>query len=115
MKMIAYLLIGIILFGCKPTKKNDALSNIETQTVALPSMMCDQCSEKIQKVVYALEGVKKVDVDVDKKTAMVTFVSVQTNLQTIERVITETGYDANGKKRIAEAYENLPQCCKIDG
>jgi periplasmic mercuric ion binding protein len=53
-----------------------------------------------------------VDIDLDKKTADVTFVSYQTNLDVIETAITEAGYDANAKKRNMEAYESLPACCK---
>ena len=73
-------------------------------------------SEKtIEKAAYHVEGVKNVEIDLSKKTAQITFVSFQTNLDVIETAITEAGYDANGKKRNPEAYEKLDACCKIDG
>ena len=106
---IIFILISVLLTGC--TKKRD----LDTTTIAVNSMVCGSCAKKIEKAVYAVEGVKSVDVDIDKKTAKVGFVSTQTNLETIEIAITDAGYDANNRKRDANAYEKLEACCKIDG
>ena len=103
------LLAGISLIGCS---KKQAL---ETTTIRLNSMVCNTCAKTITKAIYAVEGVKNVDVDVQKKIAEVKFVPEQTNLQTIEQAVTEAGYDANDKKRSQDAYEKLDKCCKIDG
>jgi copper chaperone CopZ len=73
---------------------------------------CSHCEDNIKKAIYALEGVKEVNVDVEKKNIEVKFVPAQTNLQTIEITLTRAGYDANDKKRDPEAYENLDECCK---
>ena len=60
------------------------------------------------------DGIKSVKDLRGKKIVEVKFVPAQTNLATIELAITEAGYDANDKKRDADAYAKLDECCKID-
>ena len=91
------------------------MTKTETVSIQLPSMVCGTCAKTIQKAIYHVDGVKDVDVSVEKKVAEVKFVSMQTNLQAIEEAITEAGYDANSRKRNPDAYEKLDKCCKIDG
>ena len=92
------ILIALFLIGCQK-KQDDPLKKTETASVKLPSMVCGTCKKNIEKAVYRVDGVKEVAVDVDKKEATITFVSFQTNLQTIERAINDSGYDANETKR----------------
>ena len=92
-----------------------ACSRLVTASVDVPTIVCGGCAKKIEKAVYALEGVKSVDVDVDRKVAVVKFVPAQTNLETIEITITDAGYDANNRKRDPAAYDELDACCKKDG
>jgi periplasmic mercuric ion binding protein len=110
-KLLKYLLIALLLISCKP-KKDDPLKKTEVVKISLPSMVCGTCKNTIQKAIYAVDGVKNVDIDLDRKTAEVTFVSYQTNLDVIETAITEAGYDADAKKRNMDAYEKLDACCK---
>ena len=110
MKFLFFVLIvGFLSIGCQ--KK----AQLETTTIKLNSMVCNTCAKTINKAIYAVEGVKDVDIDVSKKIVQVKFVPVQTNLETIEMAITEAGYDADDRKRNPDAYEKLDQCCKIDG
>ena len=88
---------------------------LETTVIAANSMVCGMCAETVQKAVYAIEGVKEVDVNLGNKTVEVKFVHAQTNVETIEMAISDAGYDANKRKRNPGAYENLKNCCKIDG
>ena len=37
----------------------------------------------------------------------------KTDLEKIETVITEAGYDANDKKAVPDAYNRLDDCCKL--
>jgi mercuric ion binding protein len=114
MKVLKYLLIALLIVSCKP-KKDDPLTKTEIAKINLPSMVCGTCKNTIQKAIYRVDGVKNVDIDLDKKVVEVTFVSYQTNLDVIETAIAEAGYDANAKKRNMDAYEKLDKCCKIDG
>ena len=113
MKAITLILAILLLTGCQK-KQDDITKKTETASVQLPSMICGTCKKNIMKAVYRVDGVKEVDVNVDKKEAKVTFVSFQTNMQTIERAINDAGYDANETKRNSDAYEKLDACCKKD-
>ena len=116
MNYLKYLLIILVLVvGCKPKKADDPMSKTEIVQVKLPSMVCNTCKATIEKAIYHVDGVKNVDINLDKKVAEVTFVPFQTNLDVIETAVTDAGYDANAKKRNMEAYNNLEKCCKIDG
>lgn len=88
---------------------------LQTANIKTPTILCGTCAKNIEKAVYAVEGVKSVDVDLDAKAVEVKYVAVQTNIETLERAITGAGYDADDQKRDPEAYEKLDACCKIDG
>ena len=105
----AFLLAGFLSFACRPGQP------VETTKIMAKTIVCGTCAKTIQKAVYAVEGVKEVNVDVQEKTVEVKFVPAQTNLETIEMAISDAGYDANNKKRNPGAYEKLQACCKIDG
>jgi len=102
--------LGFILLsvfpGCQKKEK------LETSVIKTPTIVCDQCEERIKQAVYILEGVKEVNVDLETKTVEVKYIPLQTNLETIETTISRAGYDANTKRRDPDAYENLPECCK---
>jgi mercuric ion binding protein len=106
--VLAILVIGFGVFGCQ---KKHAL---EVATIHVNSMVCNSCVKTVNKAIYAVEGVKDVDIDLKSKVAEVKYVPEQTNLQTIELAITEAGYNANDRKRNPDAYEKLDKCCKID-
>jgi len=110
MKYLLIFLLTMFLFvGCQ--KQQD----LQTAEIKASSMVCGTCAKNIEKAVYAVDGVKEVNVDVKTKMVEVKFVSLQTNVETLERTISEAGYDANNVKRNPDAYEKLDACCKIDG
>jgi copper chaperone CopZ len=100
--------IVFVLGGCRPSQK------LESADIAAATMVCGKCAKTIEKAVYHVEGVKEVDVDVDKKMVHVKYVPLQTNVETLERAITDAGYDANGRKRDPDAYDKLEACCKME-
>jgi copper chaperone CopZ len=106
--VLCFIALALLTFsGCQK-------SSLESTSIKASSMVCGSCAKTIKQAVYAVEGVKNVDVDLDKKIVEVKFVPAQTNLATLERAITDAGYDANDKKRDAGAYDKLEACCKID-
>jgi mercuric ion binding protein len=104
------IFLGILLIaGCVRQPKT------ETTSISAPTMVCGSCEGIIKKAVYKVDGVKDVEVDLKAKTVTIEYVPLQTNVETIERTISEAGYDANDVKRDPVAYERLPDCCRIDG
>ncbi len=109
MKSTLFLLLPAILFiGCLKT------DGLETASIKADTMVCGSCVKNVEKALYAVEGVKSVNVDLDKHLVEVKFVPAQTNLGTLEHAITDAGYNANDKKRDLGAYEKLDACCKKD-
>lgn len=102
------MLVVLVVAGC------GGGSDLQTEVIGAGTMVCGMCEDNIEKAVYAVEGVKSVDVDLKEKNVKVQFAAAQTNLQTIERAITDAGYDANKKSRDPGAYEKLDACCKAD-
>lgn len=103
------LFLGILLTGCQRNQPK-----LETALINVKTIVCSKCVDNIKKAVYKVEGVKDVEVDLEKKIATIKFVPLQTNLQTLEVAITDAGYDANDKPRDPDAYAKLDECCKID-
>jgi len=88
---------------------NDA----NTETIKLNSIVCDQCVDRLNKVISSIDGVSNVDISLTEKQAVVTFDDSKTSLDKIENAITSTGYNANDKLADKDAFEKLPACCKI--
>ncbi len=102
-----FMLCAAIVAGCGG-------ADVQTEVISAKTMVCGMCEDNVEKAVYAVEGVKSVEVDLKSKNLTVKFIPAQTNLQTIERAITDAGYDANDKTRDPGGYEKLDACCKAD-
>lgn len=91
-------------------------SNTEATTtteVNLPTMQCGACEHAISTALKKVEGVKEVKVDLKNKKAEVVFAANQVTVAKIEDAVVKSGYAANDKKADAQAYEKLPECCKV--
>ena len=91
-------------------------SNTEATTtteVNLPTMQCGACETTISTTLKKVEGVKDVKVDLKNKKAEVVFVANLVTVAKIEDAVVKSGYAANDKKADAQAYEKLPECCKV--
>lgn len=63
-------------------------------TLDMQNMTCNLCKFTIKKALQAVDGVQKVDVDYDSKTAVVTFDSQKTNTESLIKATTDAGYPA---------------------
>lgn len=90
-----------------------AKSEAKTVEVALPTLQCAVCVEAVETAVKEVDGVQGVSVDLDAKTAKVTFDAEVTALPALERAIVQSGYAANDKQADSTAYRQLPSCCKV--
>jgi mercuric ion binding protein len=85
----------------------------EKATISVPTIQCGMCKKNIARALKNLEGVNSVQVDIENKTAVVTYDDSKTNLNSLEDAVTAAGYDANDKKADPVAYEKLSDCCKV--
>ncbi len=64
----------------------------QSVTLKLENMTCAMCTVTIKKALQKIDGVQKVAVDYDAKTAMVTFYSHKTNSTALIKATTDAGY-----------------------
>ena len=84
-------------------------------TVMTPTIQCGMCQKNIEVGLSKLDGVGRSTVDLASKTTKVSFNSKKTDLLKIENAIADLGYKANTVSANPNAYERLPDCCKIGG
>jgi periplasmic mercuric ion binding protein len=85
---------------------------LETVTISVPTVQCEECKDRIEKYLTREEGVTIAKVDYKKKTCKVTYYWDRTTVENIKTAIANTGYDAGDVTADAEAYKRLPTCCK---
>ncbi|MDP6340182.1 MAG: heavy-metal-associated domain-containing protein [Candidatus Marinimicrobia bacterium] len=105
MKSIISMLAVGFLISCS--------GDIKTAELKLESMQCMMCASVVEEAVAALDGVKKVEVDLKGNSGKVTYKASILDLAAIENVITSVGYSVNDKKADSEAYAKLEICCKM--
>ncbi len=74
-----------------------------TKTVALsvPGMTCPACPITIKKALNKVQGVSQVDVNYEKKQAVVTFDDTKTDTKALVKATTDAGYPSQpeGEKK----------------
>ena len=69
-----------------------ALAAVRTVTLSVPGMTCPVCPITVHKALAAVPGVDKVDVNYDKKDAVVRYDDARTNVQALVKATTDAGY-----------------------
>ncbi len=108
-KLITLSLILGLMIGCSGEAEN------KTAEIALNTIQCGMCTDKIASGLGKLDGVVKVDVDLEKKIGKVVYKAGVIDLGVIEKVIAAIGYDANDTPAEPKAYSGLDMCCKVPG
>ena len=108
-KLITLSIVLGIIIGCSGEAEN------KTAEIALNTIQCGMCTDKIASGLGKLEGVVKVDVDLDKKVGKVVYKAGVIDLGVIEKAIAAIGYDANNTPAESKAYSGLDMCCKVPG
>lgn len=111
-KLLASLFILLIFVSLASLAMTFTGNDSKTETIKLNSIVCDNCVDRLNKVIGSIDGVSKVDISLAEKQAVVTFDDSKTNLAQIENAITSSGYNANDKLADKDAYDKLPACCQ---
>ena len=81
--------------------------------IKLPTVQCGMCTSTVSKALKKVDGVVEVDVDLEKKTARVTYMSERVSVTKLEQAVAKAGYGANDTKADPDAYAKLAGCCKV--
>jgi len=66
---------------------------MQTVTLGISGMTCGGCVQSVTRVLTALGGVGKADVDLEKASAVVDYDPEQADVEQMKRAIEEAGYE----------------------
>lgn len=93
MKTITFFIIALFMFTLSD---QITASDTEVKTVkfSCKEISCNGCKKHITESVIALNGIKNVDVNIEKKTVKVKFDDTKVTVERIKEAIEEAGYSA---------------------
>jgi periplasmic mercuric ion binding protein len=94
---------------------NSNLSAQSQEVIIQTTAQCQECKENIEKALMQEKGVKYAELDIESKKAKVIYNPKRTNPETLRKVISLTGYDADEIPADSAAVLRLNPCCTKDG
>ena len=82
--------------------------------IALPTIQCGMCKNRIEKNMSKMDGIITVNVDVDNNQGHFVYNPSKISQTDIESAISKIGYQANKSPANKTAYEKLPGCCQVN-
>ena len=67
----------------------------QTVTLSVPGMTCAACPITVKKALSKVSGVSKVDVNLDRREARVTFDDAKANVEALTRATRDAGYPSS--------------------
>lgn len=109
-KFVFALMIAFILAGGTMAQAGSKPVELKMKS----SVVCGQCKDRVEGGLAFEKGVKMVNVDLKSKEVTVKYNPAKTTPDQLRTALSKLGYDADGVKADAKAYEKLPSCCKKD-
>lgn len=94
-----HLLAAIAFAGLSAFNMGAAQAAEKTVTLAVPGMTCPSCPYIIRKTLTRVDGVRKVVVSYEAKTAVVTYDDAKTNLGALTAATAKMGYPSKVLKK----------------
>ena len=69
-----------------------AWATTQTVTLSVPGMTCAACPITIKKALNKVEGVEKIEVNLEKKEALITFDDAKTTVEALLEATKNAGY-----------------------
>ena len=104
---ILVIFFSVLMIGC-----NNAS---EEMVINTPTIQCGMCQKIIEVGLAKVDGVSNPRVDLKTKKTILLHDPEKTNKKSIEKIVSELGYQANDLKANPDSYADLPACCKIGG
>ena len=101
-----FLIISLFIF-------TDCKGELQKVEISIPTAQCGMCANTITESLKNVDGVERVNVNMDKLMAFVAFNTEKTTLNSIETAIADAGYQANMMIANDVAYKSLPACCRL--
>ena len=104
MKNYIYFLIAIMIIGC---------AAYQTTEINTPTTQCGMCDGNIIDALTKHDGVKRVKINDENQSVIISYIDGKTSIEDLETVITNAGYQANDKPANPDAYAKLARCCRL--
>ena len=104
--------LAIIVFSILMVACNGEHATISVNT---PTIQCGMCQKTIEMGLKKIVGINSSIVDLATKKTKVIYDLEKTNIESIEKAISNLGYQANEQLADPISYEALPACCKVGG
>ena len=111
-KILWMTLVVNCFFLCSRAQQPVRKGALETATISVPTVQCEQCKDRIERYISREDGIQMVKVDYKHHTCKVTYIWDRTTIENIKTAIANIGYDAGDVAADPEAYKKLPTCCK---
>jgi copper chaperone CopZ len=90
------------------------VKDVRTIEINVPDMKNAACGEIVRKAVLSTPNVRSGEIDLQRRTVMVTYDSIQLSLKNIEFNIADAGFAADLVPANQEARKKLPPECLSD-
>ena len=104
---ILAIFFSVLIIGCNNTS--------EKMVINTPTIQCGMCQKIIEVGLEKVDGVSNPRVDLKTKKTILLHDPEKINKKSIEKIVSELGYQANNLKANPDSYADLPACCKIGG
>lgn len=88
---------ALLAFATVVAMSGPAWSAPKTVTLSVPDMNCAACPITVKKALVKVDGVAKVDVNLDKREVVVTFGDAKAAISQLTRATTDAGYPSTAK------------------
>jgi len=103
----------VLLYGCLSIISQNSANNIKIDEILIPTAQCNMCVATIENALNGIDGIIKYKVELETYRVKVKYNTDKLSLQSIEQLISKTGYQANNIPADVEAYNKLAMCCRL--
>ncbi|GAB5537912.1 MAG: hypothetical protein Salg2KO_00150 [Salibacteraceae bacterium] len=115
MNLMRLLFIGsFVLFGLSVSAQNGGKEtlSVKTNIYCDHCNKCESCGPRIYNQLMDVPGIRKVKIDDEASTILVTYNSDKIEPKSIRDAINAAGFDADDQPAPADAVAKLDGCCK---
>jgi cation transport ATPase len=105
------VLIALLIFTGSFTNFTETPVTIDIKT----SAECSMCKERLEKALNLSRGVIESKLNLTTRVVTIQYNPKKTTPDKLRKIISQTGYDADGVKAKPSAYKRLPECCQKAG
>ena len=113
MKSISLLFTAVLLYGCLSVISQKSANNLKIDEILIPTAQCNMCVANIENTLNGIDGIIKYKVELETYRVKVKYNTDKLSLQSIEQLISKSGYQANNLPADIAAYNKLAMCCRL--